>query len=99
VAEEKRDDRAGDPFKMLLKEALMRQRNEMMGNFTQILRQLPMESVEESSTRNHLRGATPFKGKVNFDIPLFEGHIDAVALEKWLNFLEGYYSVQKKIKQ
>jgi hypothetical protein len=40
---------------------------------------------------------TPFKVQVNFDIPLFEGQIDADALEKWLNLLEGYYSIQKKI--
>jgi hypothetical protein len=45
--------------------------------------------------KNHFRGVTPFKVQVNFDIPLFEGHIDADALEKWLNLLEGYYSVQK----
>jgi hypothetical protein len=30
MVEEKRDDRAGDPFKTLLEESLMRQRNEMM---------------------------------------------------------------------
>jgi hypothetical protein len=29
----------------------------------------------------------------NFDIPIFEGQIDADALEKWLNILEGYLSV------
>jgi hypothetical protein len=52
--------------------------------------------VEASSTSNHFRGVTPFKVQVNFDIPLFEGQIDADALEKWLNLLEGYYSVQKK---
>jgi hypothetical protein len=39
---------------------------------------------------------TPFKVQDNFDIPLFEGQIDVDALEKWLNLLEGYYSVQKK---
>jgi hypothetical protein len=37
----------------------------------------------------------PFNIQVNFDIALFEGQIDADALEKWLNMLEGYYSVQK----
>ena len=37
MVEEKRDNKAGDPFKTLLKEALMRQRNEMMDNFAQIL--------------------------------------------------------------
>ena len=35
----------------------------------------------------------PFKVQVNFDIPIFEGQIDADALEKWLNLLEGYFSV------
>jgi hypothetical protein len=54
-----------------------------------------MVAIEASSTRNHFRSATPFKVQVNFDIPLFEGQIDADALEKWLNLLEGYYFVQK----
>jgi hypothetical protein len=35
-----------------------------------------------------------FKVQVNFDIPLFEGQIDANTLEKWLSLLEGYFSVQ-----
>ena len=35
----------------------------------------------------------PFKVQVNFDIPIFEGQIDADALEKWVNLLEGYFSV------
>jgi hypothetical protein len=37
MVEEKRDDREGDPFKMLLEEALVRKRNEMMNKFSQIL--------------------------------------------------------------
>ena len=37
IAEEKRDDKVGDPIKLLLEEALMRQRNKMMYSFTQIL--------------------------------------------------------------
>jgi hypothetical protein len=96
MVEEKRDDRARDPFKTLLKEPLVRQRNEMMDNFIQILQRLPMVATEESSTSNHFASATPFKVQFNFDIPLFEGQIDANALEKWFNLLEGYYSVQKK---
>jgi hypothetical protein len=52
---------------------------------------------EAPSTSNHFGGVTPFKVYFNFDIPLFEGHIDADYLEKWLNMLEGYYFVQKKI--
>ena len=35
----------------------------------------------------------PFKVQVKFDIPLFEGHINADALDNWLNVLEGYFSV------
>jgi len=37
MEEENTNDGARDPFKLLLKEALMRQRNEMMDNFSQIL--------------------------------------------------------------
>jgi hemerythrin len=72
MVEEKRDERHRDPFKMLLEESLMRQRNVMMENFTQILRRLQMVT-EASSTNNHFEGVTPFKVQVNFDIPLFEG--------------------------
>jgi hypothetical protein len=45
---------------------------------------------EASSSRGH---ATPFKVQLNFDIPLFEGLIDAYSIDKWLNLLEGYFSV------
>jgi hypothetical protein len=72
MVEEKRDDGAGDPFKLFLEEALTRQRNEMMDNFAQILRRLP--TGDTSSSSGH---TTPFKVQVNFDIPLFEGQIDA----------------------
>jgi hypothetical protein len=60
----------------------------MMDNFAQILRRLP--TGEASSSSGH---ATPFKVQVNFDIPLFEGLIDADVVDKWLNLLEGYFSV------
>jgi len=49
--------------------------------------------VEAPSTRNHFGGAKPFKVQVKSDIPLFESHIEADALEKWLNLLEGYFSI------
>ena len=49
-------DGAGYPIKMFLEESLARQRNEMMDNFVQILRQLPTGEV--SSSRGH---AIPFK--------------------------------------
>jgi hypothetical protein len=35
--------------------------------------------------------ATPFKVHVNFDILLFEGLIDVDLVDKWLNFLKGYF--------
>jgi hypothetical protein len=91
MAEEKRDDGVGDPFKLLLKESLMQQRNEMMDNFAQILRWLP--TGDASSSSDHFGGTTPFKVQVNFDIPLFEGQIDVDVVDKWLNLLEGYFSV------
>ena len=73
---------------MLLEEALKRQRNEMMDNFTQILRRL---STSDASTSS--RSATPFKVQINFDIPIFESQIDVVVVDKWLNLLEGYFFV------
>jgi hypothetical protein len=47
------------------------------------------------STSIHFRGVKPFKVQVKFYIPLFEGHIDAYALERWINLLDGCYSIQK----
>jgi hypothetical protein len=73
---------------MLLEEALVRQRNEMMDNFAQILRQLPIGDASSSSGH-----ATPFKVQVNFVIPLFEELIDADVVDKWLNLLKGYFLV------
>jgi len=37
IAEEKKDEGAGYPFKILLEEALEQQRNTMMDNFAQIV--------------------------------------------------------------
>jgi hypothetical protein len=59
-----------------------------MDTFAEILRRLP--TGEASSSSSH---ATPFKVQVNFDIPLFEGLIDADVVDKWLNLLEGYFLV------
>jgi hypothetical protein len=43
---------------------------------------------DTSSSSGH---ATPFKVKVNFDIPLFEGLIDLDYVDKWLDLLKGYF--------
>jgi hypothetical protein len=75
----------------LLEEALEKQRNTMMDNFTQILQRLP--SGGASASNNHSGGATPFKVQVNFDNTIFDGQIDADAVDRWLNLLEGYFSV------
>jgi hypothetical protein len=64
----------------------------MMENFYHILQCLPIEKIVYSS-KNHFGSTSPFKVQVNFDIPIFEGQIDADALDKWLNLLEGYFSV------
>ena len=53
----------------------------------------PPDSIKPSSSSDHFGGTSPFKVQVNFDIPVFEGQIDAEALEKWLTLLEGYFSI------
>ena len=88
MGDKKKHDGAGDPFKMLLDKALAPQRNKIMDNFAQILRRLPIKDASSSSIH-----ATPFKVQVNFDIPLFEGLIDANVVDKWLNLIEGYFLV------
>ena len=65
MGNEKKDEGARDPIKILLKEALEKQRNTMMDNFSQILQRLPTDSASASSS--HSGGATPFKVQVNFD--------------------------------
>jgi hypothetical protein len=85
---ENKYDGTEDPFKLLIEEALTQQRNDMMNSFAQILQQLPACDASSSS-----EGATPFKVQINFDIPIFEGQIDANVVDKWLNLLVGYFSV------
>jgi hypothetical protein len=92
MVEEKRDEGEEDPIKLFLMESLAQQRNEMLENFSQILQRLPTIAGVSSSS-SHFGDAAPFKVQVNFDILVFEGQIDADALEKWLNLLEGYFSV------
>jgi hypothetical protein len=82
---ENKDEGMGDPFKNLLEEALTQQRNDMMESFVQILRRLSTGNTSSSS-----EGTTPFKVQINFDIPVFEGQIYAIGVDKWLNLLERY---------
>ena len=66
----------------------------MMENFSHILQHMLIASGAYSSS-GHFGGTSPFKVQVNFDIPIFEGQIDTDALEKWLNLIEGYFSIKK----
>jgi hypothetical protein len=63
----------------------------MMDNFAQILQRFLIGGASRSN--NHSGGATPFKVQVNFDIPIFYVQIDADSIDRWLNLLEGYFSV------
>jgi hypothetical protein len=76
VAENKYEE-TRNPFKLLLEEALSQRRNKMMDSFAQILRRLPTRDKSSLS-----RGVTPFKVQINYDIPIFEGRIDADVVEK-----------------
>jgi hypothetical protein len=64
----------------------------MMENFSHVLQCL-LIATSASSSNNHFGRTSPFKVQVNFDIPIFEGQIDANALDKWLNLLKGYFFV------
>ena len=90
MAEERKNDGAEDSIHLLLEQALMRQRDEMMENFSEILQRMPI-ATGTSSSSGHFGGTSPFKVQVNFDIPIFEGQIDIDAVDKWLNLLEGYF--------
>jgi hypothetical protein len=76
----------------LLEEYLTRKRDEMMEIFFQILQWL-LTTVDTYSSRNHFGGIAPFKVQVNFYILMFEGQIYINPLGKWLNILEGYFSI------
>jgi hypothetical protein len=92
MAEENKNDGAEDYINILLEQALTQQRDEMMENFSHILQCLSI-TTGASSSSGHFGGTSPFKVQVNFDILVFEGHIDVNALDKWLNLLEAYFYV------
>jgi hypothetical protein len=63
-----------------------------MKNFSNILQRMSIEKFASLSS-DHFGNTSPFKLRVNFDIPIFEGQIEVDALDKWSNFLEGYFSL------
>eukprot|EP00253_Pinus_taeda_P019824 PITA_19824 len=97
MANEKKDEGAGDPIKILLEESFERQMNIMMDKFAQILQRLPRGDASASSSSS--RNATPFKVQVNLEIPIFKGQIDVDVIDKWLNLLEGYFSIHEFLSQ
>jgi hypothetical protein len=66
----------------------------MTDSFLQVLWRLPTRNSSSSSG-----GASPFKVQINFDIPIFEVQIDADVVDKWLNLLEGYFSIHNFLKR
>jgi hypothetical protein len=62
-----------------------------MKNFSNILQHMSIEKFA-SLSRDQVGSTPPFKVQANFDILIFEGQIEADALDKWLNLLEGYFS-------
>jgi hypothetical protein len=64
----------------------------MMENFSHTLQRLSITTCMSSSS-DHFGGTSHFKVQVNFDIPVFEGHIYANSIDKWLNLLDDYFSV------
>jgi hypothetical protein len=50
MVEEKKNDGVDDPIKLLLEQALTRQRDEMMENFAHILKRLSIASGASSSS-------------------------------------------------
>ena len=68
MAEEKKNDGAKDSINLLLEQALTRQRDEMMENFSHILQCLSI-AVGASSSSGQFRGTFPFKVQVTFDFP------------------------------
>ena len=80
MVKEKKNNETYNPINMLLEQALTWQKDEMMENFSYILQLLSI-TIGEYSSSNHFGGTSPFKVQVNFDIPVFEGQIDADALE------------------
>jgi hypothetical protein len=88
MVRENKDDGIRDPFKKFLEESITQQRNEMMDSFAQILRRLLIGDASSSNA-----GAAPLKVQIKFNIPIFEGQMHADVVDKWLNLLDGYFSV------
>jgi len=59
-----------------------------MDSFAQIFQRLPTGNTSSSSG-----GVASFKVQIKFDIPIFKVQMDLDVVDKWLNMLEGYFSI------
>jgi len=89
MADEKKDEGVGDPIKILLEEALERQRNAMMDSFAQILQRYPEATLRLPAAT--LEIPRPLRYKLILKSPSSRVK-DADAVDKWLNLLEGYFT-------
>jgi hypothetical protein len=81
------------PSSFLLAEALAQQRNKMLDNFTQILQRLPTITGACLHQVVALEKLPHSRYKLILIFPYLKVRSMQDALEKWLNFLEGYFSV------
>jgi hypothetical protein len=68
---ENKNSGAEDSINMLLEQALMRKRDEMMEDFSHVI-QCFLIATNTSSSNDLFGGTSPFKVQVNLDIPIFE---------------------------
>jgi hypothetical protein len=80
MAEENKNGGVEDYINLFLEQALARQRDEMIDNFSHILQRLSIATCTSSSS-DHFGGTSPFKVKVKFYILIFEGQINVDALD------------------
>jgi hypothetical protein len=72
MAKENKNNGADDPINNFLEQALTRQRDKMMENFSHIL-QYPLIATCTYSSNKQFGSTSPIKVQVNLDIPTFEG--------------------------
>ena len=88
--EKQQIDGMDESLKTMMEEALNKQCEEMMKQFSEILGK---REAQASPSNAKFGGQTPFKVQVNFDIPTFQGKIDVDAFDDWLSKLERYFCV------
>ena len=86
MVEEANNGHATNETEKIIEKELARQQTEMFTQFNDILMWVTLNS-EESSTWNHSDKISPFKVKMNMDIPNLEGNIDNESVNDWVQQL------------